>query len=249
MSEDPRIALPKDANAVPIQRAMGQPIASAEGFSLGSNVSFVDIFNLENQSFFARAFTGLSIQNPSASNHIILSIGQPFSTYRHVVCPPQQFFVLDNLTFGPGIIDDTTGEKATRVRAKLQDVQEGTFATATINYSGSGQPSDQMTVEVNGLIYEFSDDLSKEPGSSVRVPIGVDADATWTNFVAAIIANEQALTPSIDTGADIVTLTSNYGGAYGDGLVIQDGATPTGATFSGNTAGGTGGAVPIFHIW
>jgi hypothetical protein len=106
-----------------------------------------------------------------------------------------------------------------------------------------------MLVDVNGKIYEFSDDNSKDPANDVKVDIGASDDDSWTNFVNAVLANEQAILPSIDTGANVVTLTSRYGGAFGDGLVVADGATPTGAVFSGNTAGGTGGVAAIFNIW
>jgi len=47
-----------------------------------------------------------------------------------------------------------------------------------------------------------------------------------------------------------VTITSNGGGTDASGYATADGAVPTGAVFSAAVlGGGSGGVVPIFHIW
>lgn len=242
-----KMKVPTDGRNNPIQRAMGFPIP-LNTIYLGSATKFVDIFDLSLPKYSLRAFTGISIRNPSASSSIILAFGQDFADTPSIIVEPQQYFTFDQLTYGASVFDDSDLVYCTKIRAKL-DLAQGVFASATIGYGVSGNPTDQMTVEVNGKIYEFSADASKDPGSHVLVPIGASADLTWTSFRDEINANEQALTASIDTGTDVVTLTSNYGGSSGDGLVIVDGASPTGAVFSGNTAGGSGGVLPTFHIW
>lgn len=242
-----KLLLPKDSRNDVINRAMGVPIPSAEGLLLGPD-RFATIFDLTVEAMFARVFIGLSIQNPSTSASIILSIAEPFSQQRDIVCPPNQFFTFDNLTFGPGIIDDTTGKRCNAVRAKLSFAQ-GVDSSATIDYSGSGNPTDGMLIEVDGKVFEFSDDLSKDPVHDALIPLGATADDSWTYACNVINNTIQGVTATIDTGTDIVTISSNYGGAFGDGVVIQDGSVPTGATFSGNTTGGSGGVPAIFHIW
>lgn len=242
-----KMTVPLDGRQNPINRAMGLPIPKDE-ILLGSDQKYVDIYDLSAQNYSPRAFTGMSVVNPSGVSKIYIAMGGDFSENKVLIVSPQQFFTIDNLSYGPGIFDDSSGLRVTKIRAKLE-ISEGVFASATIDYSGSGNPVDGMTFDINGKIYEFSADMSKDPGNNVLVPISGSGDATWTTFMTKVNASEQAVTATIDTGLDIVTITSNYGGAYGDGLVVADGAVPSGAVVSGNLAGGSGGLNPIFHIW
>jgi hypothetical protein len=229
---------------------MGAPLATPQipvAFALGST-SFVDVFDLTAPIYAGRSFIGMSVHNPSSGSRIVIGFGKAFNTDQDLVIRPNSTFVLDAMNFGPVTNDQSKGENTTHIRAAL-DVAQGTPASATIGYGGSGNPTDGMLVNINGKIYEFSDDNSKNPANDVKVDIAASADLTWQNFVNEVLANEQALLPTIDTGADTVTVTSRYGGAFGDGLVVADGATPTGAAFSGNTSGGSGGVPAIINIW
>ena len=248
MSNDVVIRIPNDANQRPINRAMGIPIASPLAFRLGSSTKFVDLFDLVSGNLDRRAFTGFSVENPGAQA-VILSFGPEFSENRSVRVGPTSFMSLDNQTFGTIVLDDTTLERVTRVRAKLEASDDGVFSFATIDYSGSGNPADEQTIEINGKIYEFSNDMSKAPSHDYLVEIGASDDDSYNNLLILVNSVEQALTATINTGTDLLTLTSNYGGAYGDGLVVVDGSNPTGAAFSGNTSGGSGGVLPVIHIW
>ena len=108
--------------------------------------------------------------------------------------------------------------------------------------------ADGQTVDVGGTIYEFSDDESVPDGRRY-VAIGASEDDSWNNFAAAVTSFDQNVRASNNPGANTVTIESNYGGDYGDGYVVADGPTPTGATFSGNLAGGSGGVAVLVHIW
>jgi hypothetical protein len=240
--------LPLDQRQHPIQRAMGNPISSVDGLILGS-VEYADIFNLSQAAQNIRTFIGMSIYNPSSVATINVAMGPEFHVGKNFAVPPTQFITFDYLTYGAQLADETTKLKTTRIRAAL-DANQGTLSSATIDYSGSGQPTDQQTVQIGSLVYEFSNDASKSPLNNVLVAIGATADDSWTNFRQAVEDNEQGVIPTIDTGLDIVTITNKYGGTYGDGFVVADGASPTGAVFSGNTAGGAGGITGVlFTIW
>lgn len=240
--------LPKDVSGHPIQRGQGIPIATPNAFRLGSATDYLDVFDLTPSKFQKRSFDGIMIHNPSSGSRIILSLGGASDTDEDIIVRPQSTVTLEGMMFGPLTVDEVKDKRVTHVRAIL-DVAQGTPASATIDYSGSGQPSDQETVDINGLTYEFSDDQSKDPANDVLVNIGASADDSWTNLVNAIIANDRDITSSIDTGTDIVTLTAIRGGTYGNGLTVADGSNPTGATFSGNLTGGVGGVGAIIHIW
>jgi hypothetical protein len=217
-------------------RIINQP---TKDLYLGSDTEFVHIFDLQAPASKNRMFIGIHVFNPSSTARIEIvggaadEVGPPHD----IVIPPLTFLTFDLMTFGIGARDLSKGIRIDYIRAKL-NLAAGVLGSATIDYSGSGQPSDGELVNVNGKVYEFSDDQSKVPANDFRVDIGASADITWT-----------ALDVTIDTGLDIVTLTSNYGGVLGNDIPISDGATPTGAVFSGNTAGGSGGVQPTIHIW
>jgi len=227
-------------NSVP--RSMGKPRVTPLGFRIGGT-TFVDVFNFNDDTF--RTYVGMSIYNPGSVD-LIVSLGRAFSGYRDIVVPPSQFAAFDNITMGCGARDNITDETLSHVRAALAS-PSGTPASATIGYAAA-QPSNEELINIGTKVYEFSSDESVN-GDNIYVEIGVDADASYTNLVAAIIGEDQSLTASVDTGTDVVTVTSNYGGTYGNGVVCADGATPTGATFSGNLAGGTGGIAVSVHVW
>lgn len=243
---DFRIAIPRDANGQSVSRAQGLPLVRDEIW-LGSE-KYVDIFNLEGDKFKNRAFIGIAIENPSASNEIWIAMGGPWEDEKDIVVTRSQLLAFDNLTYGPTVADFVhSGLKVTRIRARLANAT-GTLATGEIVYSAN--PTNGMLVEVGEFEFEFSDDASAAPGR-VRVDIGADADESWTNFVSVVNQTEQAVTASIDTGTDTVLITSNYGGVTGNGFKVKDGSNPTGATFpvGDELSGGEGGVAPIFHIW
>lgn len=239
--------LPLDKHGHPIQKGMGVPLVTPSSLLLGVN-KFVDVIDLSLAKYEERIFHGIMIENLSSSFSMSVSLGESFSTDEDLVIQPSKGYAFDGLLFGPNEKELSKDQLVTKIRARINGTV-GTAASATIDYSGSGNPSDGETVNVNGKVYEFSSDASKTPSNDYLVTIGGTADTSWTNFMNQVNAKEQALTVTIDTGTDTVTLTSNYGGAYGDGLVIADGATPTGAIFSGNTAGGSGGVGLICHVW
>jgi hypothetical protein len=240
MSKDIKDTVPQSSKL----RSMGKPRVTPAGFKIGSSTKFVDVFDLRDDSY--RTMIGISIFNPG-SYDMILSIGKAFSEHRDIVVPSQQFSTFDNITFGDGASDNASDENLSHIRAKM-GTDEGTFATATIDYSGSGQPANGQLVNIGPYVYEFSSDENVNDGNTY-VEIGVSADDSWTNLVNAINVKDQAVTASIDTGLDVVTITSNYGGDYGNGYVVADGASPTGAVFSGNLAGGIGGVAAVVHVW
>lgn len=237
--------LPQDAMGSAIDRAMGTPIVVDDSV-LVSDEDFVDIFDLSADNFKNRVFCGMSISNPSSGTNIEIAFGE-FSNVKSIVCGASQFFCLDKMTFGPGVHDESTGTRATKVRAKLSTGQ-GTPATATIDYTGI-QPADGQKFELNGKIYEFSSDMSKDPlASQYWVRIGVDEDASWTNFINKVNQKEQAVRATIDTGNSEVTITSVAGGNKANAITIAD--VDTGASVSGSTlSGATGGVMPVIHIW
>lgn len=242
-----KLNIPNDVNNHPIQRAMGTPIVSPAGLALGSTAEYVDLMDLS--GYVGRLFHGISIKNKSTINRVQVGLGIEGNTDRDIEVEPNVTVFYDAQSFGPFSEDHTKESRVTHIRGILLDSTSGTAATGDIVYAG--QPADQQTIDVNGKIYEFSDDMSKDPSSDVIVAIGVDEDTSWTNMSNAIAANEQAVTTSINTGTNTLTITSNYGGAYGDGLVVQDGASPTGATFPAGNAlsGGAGGDEVVIHVW
>jgi len=246
MSPDLIQVLPKDSSGNSFNRAMGVPLVS-DSTILGSATKYVDIFDIS--QYPGRVFHGIMIENPSGVARVELGFTDAFGTDKSISIGPQALFTFDQQTFGSGFNDKSIAKEVTRIRAKLS-LAVGVLATGTIDYSISGQPVNAMTVEINGTVYEFAGDASADPGR-VRVDIGVDADASYTNLINAINAFDQSVTASIDTGLDVVTITSNYGGTMGNAIAINDGGVnPTGATFSGATlAGGSGGVTPIIHIW
>lgn len=237
---------PIDANGHPWGRAAGLPLCR----KLGLDDVMVDVWDFTKSingaapdKFENRSFIGLSVYNPSETAEIHIAMGDAFENVADIIVPPDGYFTFDNMSFGPAIADNTYGVKVTHIRAKMS-AQSGTKASATIEYSGN--PSDGETFEIGDKTYEFSADQSAAPGN-IKIDILGSEDLTWAEAVDVINANDQAVTASIDTGTNTVTITSNYGGAEGNGYVVVDG--DTGATFSGNLSGGTGGESPIFNIW
>ena len=244
-----RMTLPVDSRGQVITGAMGLPIVAQK--TLVDDTNFAEIFDLSLAKYATRVFTGIAIRNLSAASTIELSFGGEDANDISIICGTSEFMVLDDLCFGPAVIDESEGTKVTSVRARL-GTTSGTQASGTIDYSGAPDiiPNNEETVEINGLIYEFSNDTSKETTSDVLVAIGVSADATWTNLVNAINANDYDVRASIVTATNIITITAVVGGADGDAITIADGANPTGAAFSGATlSGSAGGITPVIHIW
>lgn len=236
------ISMPKDSSGRVIARAMGVPIL-VENKVLGST-NWVDIVNLEDYP--NRVFIGLALINPDSTVKVYLSFSNPGETDEaSVVALEAANITMDLLTYGVAVDDVTRGDKCTRIRAKL-DGNVGTPASATITYAGN--PTDGQTITIGTQVYEFVDDASTSNNSYVGVAIGGSADTTWQTFVTAVNETDQAVTLTINTGTNVITVTSNYGGTSGDGYVVADGTT--GATVSGNLAGGIGtGVTPILMIW
>lgn len=238
--------LPTDASGKHINRAMGVPLVSYNKY-LGSATYPVDLINLDTSNTNDRVLNGIHIKNPSAAATVYLCLTDAFGTDVAIACPPQTNLVFDSQSFGPGIDDETLGKKVTKVRAYLS-LAVGVLATGTIDYSGSGNPTDGQQFTINGVTYEFTNDGSPTSDTVVPIAVGVSADASWTNTVAAINGYDQAITATINTGTDILTITSNYGGITGNLITLAD--VTTGATFSGATlTGGLGGVLPIVHVW
>lgn len=123
--------------------------------------------------------------------------------------------------------------------------------TETVAYSNNTDidaPSDGDTVTINGTVFEFCNDQSTSDPDYVKVDINAaDQEVSWQNLVTAINNNEQAVTASIDTTTNIITITANYGGTSGNGIQVE--SDVTGVVVSGNTASGANGILPTFHIW
>lgn len=261
MPSQNRFTLPQDGNSDPIYRAMGFPIYAdgriidqpTKDLILGSAVNFVHIYDLASPLAVDRMFVGIHIFNPSAAQRIEIvggaadASGPPFD----IVVPPLTFLTFDLMTFGIGARDGSKDIRIDFLRAKLNN-SAGILARSTINYGGSGNPSDGEKLLIHDKIYEFSNDQSKDPSSDVIVAIGGTDDITWTNLRDAVNASEQALNALIDTGGNFVTLESNYGGTLGNGIIVADGVPGTGAVISGNLGSvtpGSGGVTPNIHIW
>lgn len=242
-----KVEQPTDSKGNVVERSMGNPLV-VDDKTLHNATEFVDIFDLTADKYRNRAFTGLAIRNLSASTTIEIAMGEEGASTKNVVAGTQEYFILDDLMFGPNITDESEGNKTTKVRARLGTAQ-GTAHSATIDYSGPIQPADGDTVNIDGKIFEFSSDGSKAPANDFIVEIGASADDSWTNLVDAINDDpEKRVVASIDTGTDTVTITSLLGGTIGDAIAIAD--VDTGATFSAATlGGGSGGVTPVFHIW
>ena len=237
--------IPKDASGVAFDRAMGIPIVK-DSIILGSATKWVDIFDIS--AYSNRAFIGMMIYNPSATLDLKLALTDAFGTDHCITAKPQQLMVFDDLSFGPGFSDIALAKAVSKIRGILSSAS-GTLASMTITYAAS--PANGKCVKLNGIVYEFSSDQSVAPGR-IKVNIGVSADDTWTNLVTAVNATDQSLTLTIDTGTNVVTVTSNYGGNSLIPTVDGDegGANTTGETFSGaTTSGGSGGVTPTIHIW
>lgn len=245
MAEPITTKQPLDANGNVIARAMGVPKVAEP--TLVSDTKFVDIFDLSSAAMVNRVFTSIAVRNPSGSSEIEVAFGPSFASTRHIVCGTSQFFVLDSMMFGPSVEDQETGLKTLKVRAKLKSgTAQGTAASATIIYTIN--PTDGHAFEINGTTYEFCEDGSVSDQSFVKIDIKASADLTWTEAVAIINATEQAVTASINTGTDTVTITSVAGGSAAAAITTAD--ISTGATFSGATLSGqAGGVTPTFHIW
>lgn len=235
-----KVSVPKDSSGQPMHRALGVPILVDDKILTDQ---WVNVINLQSTDA-NRVYVGLSVENPSASARVEIAFNNAITgDVRSISVQPQSSMAFDNLTFGPGVKDDTTGIEADYIRAKLS-VASGTRATGAITYAAN--PADGQTVLIGDNVYEFCSDRSVSPGR-IAVDIGASADLSWTALKDAVNANEQSCEASINTGTNVLTITSKYSGA--SAIVVQDGTT--GATFPGGnvTSGGSGGIAPIFHIW
>lgn len=218
-----QMQLPVDATGKHINRAMGVPLLSYLK-SLGSATYPVDLIDLDTDDRKDRVFNGIHVRNPSAAATVYVCLTDAFGSEVAIACPPQTNLAFDAQSFGPGILDETLGKKITKVRALLS-VAVGVLATGTIDYSGSGNPTDGQQFTLNGVTYEFHSDMSVSSDSVVPIAIGASADITWTSARDAINTQEQAVRASINTGTDILTITSNYGGTTGNAIALVDVST------------------------
>lgn len=241
-NNDPAVNVPTDAHGNPLDRAMGVPLVQ-DGYTLQSATKYVDIFDLS--AYPGRSFTGISVKNPHATVNIYLAIGDDFANTKNICIPANSYVTFDDQLFG-----QANGHE--KFRAKLATAT-GTAASGTLDYDNTAMPvnpSDGQTVTVNGYVYEFSNDgsIANPSGSNIKVDIKATADLTWTEFVAVVNATDQAVTASVNTTSNLVTITSNYGGATGDAMTLVSGVTNVVAS-GGTLSGSSGGIVPIFHIW
>lgn len=229
-----------------ITRSMGLPIAFDDIY-LGLSDRWAILFDFTDAGSQARVFTGISVENPSASSVIQLAqVNALMDTpVQFLSVGVQQFFTLDFLQFGPTITDETEQRVCNYILGKL-NVAQGTQASGTLSYAAAN-PADGETVTINGIVYQFCDDLSTSNPSYYKVDIGASADASYTNLVNRINLTQRYVYATIDTGTDIVTLESNWGGTSGNAITLATttSATPSGATLSG----GTGGVLGSYHVW
>jgi hypothetical protein len=234
--------------------ATGDVIAQpSKTFSVGRSDQYVDVYRLLDPNVENRMFIGIHIFNPSAAQTVqIVGVPDGISPVKpDISCPPLTFLTFDLMTFGIGARDMTKGERIDFIKAKTTN-PVGTFSSATIDYSVSAQPATGERINVAGYIFEFADDLSKDPSSDFIVTIGATADDSWNNMASVINSSINEVRASNNPGIDLLTIEANYPGLMGSDIVVADGATPTGATFSGNTgtvAVGAGGVEPTIHIW
>ncbi len=242
------VALPVDAGGNVITGAMGVPIVVNP--TLVDATNWLNVFDLSGATYRTRCFTGIAIRNPSAASTVEIAFSDGVAAItRSIICGTQEFFVLDDLFFGPAALDDTKGYKCKYIKARLGTAQ-GTAYTATITYTAAGNTLNGKTFNVNGKIYEFSNDgsLADPSGTNILVAMGATADLSWTAAKDAINANDTDVVASINTGTDVITITSVGGGAVADAIVTAD--VDTSAVFSAATlGGGSGGVAPVIHIW
>lgn len=246
MTASNKMFVPTDANGNVLNRSMGIPVASKRFVT--SHEHWCDLIDLSDYG--ARVFIGMNIKNTSGLTNVMISFDEEDvgDETENIIVGPQEAHAYDNLTFGPGVNDFSTGTRTRKIRVKLDGSSDsGSLSSATIVYGAN--PSDEQTVKINGNVYEFSADQSVAPGR-IKVDIGADADETYTNLINAIAANDGNAVGEIDTATSTVTIYCTKGGTDGDGMEVADGdVNPTGATFSGNTTGGSGGISVVVNIW
>lgn len=229
-----------------ITRSMGLPIAFDDLY-LGLSSRWAILFDFTDAGSQARVFTGIAVENPSASSVIQLAQVESLmdTPAQFLSIGIQQFFCLDFLQYGPTITDETQQKKCNYILGKL-NVAQGTQASGTLSYAAAN-PADGETVTINGIVYEFCDDLSASDPTYYKVDIGADADASYTNLVNRINLTQRYVYATINTGTDVVTLEANWGGTSGDAITLATttAATPSGAVLSG----GAGGVLGKFHVW
>lgn len=259
MTNVQRFLLPQDANNDPVDRAMGFPIVAtgdvigqpSKTFALGRSDNYYLMYDLTTALLRDRQFVGIHLFNRAAAIDLhVVATDNLVSTPAKpdIIVPALTFHTFDKMTFGTGAYDLTKKVGVKYLLARLSGAS-GSFSTATIDYSGSGQPADGETVVVGTKTFEFSTDLHPTPGN-IEVQIGATADDSWNNFATVVTANVQEVRVSNNPGADLVTVEANYPGLMGSDIVVADGST--GAVFSGNTGSvvvGAGGVEPIIHIW
>lgn len=244
---------PVDAGGNVINRAMGVPMVQ-DAIALVSATKYVDVFDLSADAYKNRVFTGIAVENPDNDKSVHISFDDSdfvSDNSKHMVVGPGNLMTLDSLMFGPGIVDESTGKKVTKIRAKLSST-EGTQFSGTIDYDNGGspvQPADGETITIGGRVYEFSNDgsLANPSGSNILVAIGATADLSWSNLLAVVNATDQSVTVTINTGTNVLTVTSVGASASDDAYAMS--TAITGVVVSATLGGGSGGVTPIIHIW
>jgi hypothetical protein len=253
-----------------LPRAMGHPILINNlGFGASSSV-YADIINLAGTTNVpgaqrGRIFCGLSCYNPDSTNTFYIAFGSTFNSNAVFAVAPGETAAWDNLTFGPSFSDPfTSGSNAQcKVIRGLLSGTKGTAGQATINYSGSGNPTDKKCVFINNCVYEFTSNENDSVAAAAAlsaganyqaVAIGASAATTWASFATVFNAFEQGAAAVQTT--NVITFTSTYAGvAAGTAFALADGdasaANTTVATFNhANLAtGAVNGTIPIINIW
>ena len=247
------VSQPVDASGNVINRAMGVPMVQ-DAIALVSATTYVDIFDLSGAAYKNRVFTGIAVENldNDKSIHISFDDGDFASdNSKHMVVGPGNLMTLDSLMFGPGIVDDSTGKRVTKIRAKLSST-EGTQFSGTIDYDNGGspvQPADGDTISIGGIVYEFSNDgsLANPSGSEILEAVWSTVDLSWSNLLAVVNATDQRVVVTINTGTNILTVTSVGASATDDAYAIS--TAIANVVVSATLGGGSGGVTPIIHIW
>lgn len=255
MSDVSKVKLPTDANGIPMHKAMGKPLlfdGGGSGYNLGVANQWVTLLDISNYG--KRVFVGISCYNPSGTVPVYLDMVQAVGSESSAIkVNPNQDQSFDELTFGPGTQDESTGNSTKLIRAMVKTAV-GLPAKGTATYTTN--PSAGSYLTIGSTKYELVSALGAIPPSGTAYSeLGSTLAATLTSLAAAINASDSNVTATATS--TVLTVQFNFCGTGPNAYVFADGTTATGGTFTGSgTLGGSGaaqvgtaGVAFDLHIW